>query len=193
MQIGRPPSPCSVKRLSLACASGMKSTPDGAVDLHRDGLDLLLEAHLVGVRELERRVRVRSGDDGAREVGGALAAVGRRRCWSRRATRAVLERDPADELDLLVGVRREAVDRDDARHAEPAHRARGGGRGSPRRARRLRDRPRPSSSVAPPCSFSALIVATSTTADGRMLPCRQTMSMNFSIPMSAPKPDSVMT
>ena len=48
-------------------------------------------------------------------------------------------------------------------------------------------------SVAPPCSFSALIVATRTTADGRMFPCRQTMSMNFSIPMSAPNPDSVMT
>ncbi len=45
----------------------------------------------------------------------------------------------------------------------------------------------------PPCSRSALTVATITTADGRMPPCRQTMSMNFCMPMSAPKPDSVIT
>ena len=47
------------------------------------------------------------------------------------------------------------------------------------------------SSLAPPCSLSALIVATSTTAEGVRPPCRQTMSKNFCMPMSAPKPDSV--
>ena len=45
----------------------------------------------------------------------------------------------------------------------------------------------------PPCTRSALTVATTTTAAGRMPPWRQTMSMNFCMPMSAPKPDSVTT
>ena len=45
----------------------------------------------------------------------------------------------------------------------------------------------------PPCRRSALTVATMTTAAGRIPPWRQTMSMNFCMPMSAPKPDSVIT
>ena len=39
----------------------------------------------------------------------------------------------------------------------------------------------------------ARTVVTSTAADGVSLPNRQTMSKNFSIPMSEPKPDSVTT
>ena len=45
----------------------------------------------------------------------------------------------------------------------------------------------------PPWCFSAFTVATRTTALGVRWPTRQTMSMNFSIPMSAPNPDSVTT
>ena len=49
------------------------------------------------------------------------------------------------------------------------------------------------SSSSPPWCFSARTVATSTTADGAIPPLRHTMSKNFSIPMSEPKPDSVIT
>ena len=45
----------------------------------------------------------------------------------------------------------------------------------------------------PPWCLSARTVATSTTALGRMPPPRQTMLKSFSIPMSEPKPDSVIT
>ena len=45
----------------------------------------------------------------------------------------------------------------------------------------------------PPWCFSALTVATSTTALGRSSPMRHVMSKNFSIPMSDAKPDSVTT
>ena len=48
-------------------------------------------------------------------------------------------------------------------------------------------------SGSPPWCLSAFTVATSTTALGVSSPTRQTMSKNFSMPMSAPKPDSVMT
>ena len=43
----------------------------------------------------------------------------------------------------------------------------------------------------PPCIFSARIVATTTTADGRRPAVRHFMSRNFSAPRSAPKPASV--
>ena len=49
------------------------------------------------------------------------------------------------------------------------------------------------SSSMPPWCLSARTVATSTTALGAIPPLRQTMSKNFSIPMSEPKPDSVIT
>ena len=48
-------------------------------------------------------------------------------------------------------------------------------------------------SGSPPWCLSAFTVATRTTALGVRLPTRQTMSMNFSMPMSAPNPDSVTT
>ena len=51
----------------------------------------------------------------------------------------------------------------------------------------------PGLSSSPPWCFSARTVATRTIALGTMPPARQTMSMNFSIPMSEPKPDSVIT
>ena len=46
---------------------------------------------------------------------------------------------------------------------------------------------------SPPWCLTARTVVTSTTAFGRRLPKRQTMSKNFSIPMSDPNPDSVTT
>ena len=49
------------------------------------------------------------------------------------------------------------------------------------------------SSATPPWCLIARTVVTSTTALGCSLPKRQTMSKNFSIPMSEPKPDSVTT
>ena len=49
------------------------------------------------------------------------------------------------------------------------------------------------SSSMPPWCLSARTVATSTTALGRTPPLRQTMLKSFSIPMSEPKPDSVIT
>ena len=48
----------------------------------------------------------------------------------------------------------------------------------------------PPSGSSPWC-LSARAVATRTTAFGRSSPTRQTMSKNFSMPMSEPKPDSV--
>ena len=54
---------------------------------------------------------------------------------------------------------------------------------------------RPSAPVAsrlPPWCLSALAVATITTAFGPNPPARQTMSMNFSMPRSEPKPASVI-
>ena len=47
-------------------------------------------------------------------------------------------------------------------------------------------------SRSPPWCFSALTVATRTTALGRSPPMRQVMSKNFSIPMSDANPDSVI-
>jgi hypothetical protein len=49
------------------------------------------------------------------------------------------------------------------------------------------------SSLRPPWCLRARAVATMTIALGLIPPARQTMSMNFSIPMSEPKPDSVTT
>jgi hypothetical protein len=49
------------------------------------------------------------------------------------------------------------------------------------------------SSSSPPWCLRARTVATRTTADGAIPPFRHTMSKNFSIPMSEPKPDSVIT
>ena len=49
------------------------------------------------------------------------------------------------------------------------------------------------SSSTPPWCLIARTVVTRTTALGVRLPTRQTMSKNFSIPMSEPKPDSVTT
>ena len=49
------------------------------------------------------------------------------------------------------------------------------------------------SSSTPPWCLIARTVVTSTEADGASPPKRQTMSKNFSIPMSEPKPDSVTT
>ena len=51
---------------------------------------------------------------------------------------------------------------------------------------------RGSSSTLPWCLIARTVV-TSTTALGVSSPKRQTMSKNFSIPMSEPKPDSVTT
>ena len=48
-------------------------------------------------------------------------------------------------------------------------------------------------SGSPPWCFSAFTVATRTIALGAMPPTGQTMSRNFSMPMSEPKPDSVTT
>ena len=45
----------------------------------------------------------------------------------------------------------------------------------------------------PPCILRARMVATMTTQSGTRPLVRHLMSMNFSIPMSAPKPDSVTT
>ena len=45
----------------------------------------------------------------------------------------------------------------------------------------------------PPWCLSAFTVATSTDALGVRPPARQTMSKNFSMPMSEPKPLSVTT
>ena len=49
------------------------------------------------------------------------------------------------------------------------------------------------SSAIPQWCLIARTVVTSTAADGVSFPNRQTMSKNFSIPMSEPKPDSVTT
>ena len=54
-------------------------------------------------------------------------------------------------------------------------------------------RPTRGSSSTPPWCLIARTVVTSTTALGLSPPNRQTMSKNFSIPMSDPKPDSVTT
>ena len=59
-------------------------------------------------------------------------------------------------------------------------------------ARRLSAAELRGSSSRPAWCFSALAVATITTALGANPPARQTMSMNFSIPRSEPKPASVM-
>ena len=49
------------------------------------------------------------------------------------------------------------------------------------------------SSSTPPWCLIARTVVTSTTALGVSSPKRHTMSKNFSMPMSEPKPDSVTT
>ena len=79
----------------------------GAVDALRDRLDLGVDRRVdrIGVLELVRVVgRV---DDGLRERGRARAAALERLVQLGRV-RAVLEREPADELDLVVRCRRES-------------------------------------------------------------------------------------
>ena len=121
--------------------------------------------------------------DGLRERRRAGAAALEASFTSARV-RAVLEREPPHELDLLVRVAREAVDGDDRLQPEPGDDARDAGQGWRRRARSRR---------SPPSGVAAVVlerraVATSTTALGRSPPARQTMLRNFSIPMSDAEP-----
>ena len=60
-------------------------------------------------------------------------------------------------------------------------------------AARARARSVRGSSSIPPWCLIARTVVTSTAALGDRPPKRQTMSKNFSAPMSEPKPDSVTT
>jgi hypothetical protein len=89
----------------------------GAIDLLRDGADLLEQRHLVRIEQLQVRLAL-------------VADLHHRPCDIRRALaahRPVIGHQRLDaerlalllhQLDLGVGVGREAVDRDDRRQAE---------------------------------------------------------------------------
>ena len=118
MQIGSRSSPPSANCLILSFAVWRKTTLVGAVDARRDRLDLRLDRSVDRVRELELVRLVGRVDDRLRERRRALAAA-LERLVQLGGVRAVLEREPADELDLLVRVAGEAVDRDDRPQPEP--------------------------------------------------------------------------
>ena len=134
------------------------------------------------------RVRLRSRvDHGLGERRRACAATLEALVQLGRV-RAVLDGEAAHELDLLVGVAGEAVHGDDRLQPEAGDDAE-----VPREVRGAAlDRVEPSVRVAA-VVLERRAVATSTTALGLSPPARQTMSKNFSIPMSEPKPDSVTT
>ena len=133
-------------------------------------------------------------DHGLPQRRRALAAAGEA-LVDLGAVRAGLEGQALDELDLLVGVARAAVDRHHAGQAERLDDAEVAAQVGGALLDRLQASRGPTrgSSSRPPWCLSARTVATSTTALGRMPPLRQTMSKNFSMPMSEPKPDSVTT
>src|SRR3954452_11181325 len=87
------------------------------VDLLADGLDLVLDRPVVLVERVERVRLLARVDDRRGEVGRADAALGEA-LVGLGAERAGLEREPLDELDLLVRVARPAVDGHDRGEAE---------------------------------------------------------------------------
>ena len=113
----QPVEPVRGVLLDLVLGRLQEDDAAGAVDLSRDRLDLGVDRRVERIGVLER-VRVVGGvGDGLGERRRAFAApleclvqLGR--------VRAVLEREPTDELDLLVRVAGEAVDRDDGPEAE---------------------------------------------------------------------------
>ena len=92
----------------------------GAVDVACDRADLLLDRRVVRVGEAEVALLVGGGDDRLGERSGATPAVLEAGVDLGRVG-AVLERQPADELELLRSVRLELVHRDDGVQAEVAH------------------------------------------------------------------------
>ena len=179
----------------LLLGLGIEVDVRGAVDALGDRLDLVLD-RLVVVVERRKLVRLLARlDDGLGEVGRAGAARGEA-LVGLGAERARLEREPLDELDLLVRVARAAVDGDDGtacRTRAMIPRWRRTFAIPTSIARSACERSTRGSSSTPPWCLIARTVVTSTTALGVSPPKRQTMSKNFSIPMSEPKPDSVTT
>ena len=191
MQTGSLPRPCSLERSTLRCASGEKSTLAGAVDALGDALDLLLDRR----RRADRGTRRSFGcshafDDRLRQLRRAVAAaaeavvdLGR----ERRPTRARGARTRSISSSLSPGRRLTATT---AGHAEARDVLEVAAQ-----VRRSRARSRP----ARRRSLAAVVLHRAHRRDEHdrarleLARSRQTMSKNFSMPMSEPKPDSVTT
>src|SRR6266516_3919547 len=106
--------------LDLVARSLQQEDPVGAVDPLRDRLDLLLDGGVERVEEVEVRRLVGGRDNRFGQRGGARAAL-REPVVDLCGVSALLERELADELDLLGRVAREAVDRDHGVDAELAY------------------------------------------------------------------------
>ena len=88
----------------------------GAVDLARDGARLLPERHIVGIERFElARLLIDGTHHGLGQLNRAGAAL--RPMVGHDAFDAELGAELLEQRDLALGVAREAVDRDDHRHA----------------------------------------------------------------------------
>ena len=179
----------------LRLGRGVEVDVLGPVDLLGHGLDLVLD-RLVVLIDLVEGVRLLGRlDDRRGEVGDAGAALRRSPRWPRPRTRRPASASRlTSSISSLVSPGRRLT----ATTAGSAERRGSSSDGGGRSRSRSRSPAAPpsvgrGSSSSPPWCLIARTVATSTTADGVSLPTRQTMSKNFSMPMSAPKPDSVTT
>src|SRR5579864_4098607 len=111
----------ALELLDLLARGRLQEDPVAAVHPRHYRLDLPLDRVVQRIDGGEVGRLLRGRDDRLRELGRALAATYDRLVRLGRE-RAVRDRDPPDLLDLLVGVGREAVDRDDRVQPELADR-----------------------------------------------------------------------
>ena len=182
MQIGQAVEPARVERGDVALRLRRELDAGRAVGAWRDRVELLLDRRVERVERSGACGWSRRLDDGLRERQRAARRPARKpsEISAASAPRSSASRRTASRSARVVVV--ECVDGDD--RLQPSRRT------IPMCARGSRRRRRASPS---PWCRSAFTVATSTTAAGSRPPIRQTMSTNFSKPMSAPKPLSVTT
>lgn len=111
------PEATGLEVLELRLDAGVAGDVGGAIDLLRDGLDLVAQLHLDRIERLEARLAlVDDLDDVVRKIFRALAAVRPMRAQERLRPHALGRL--LNLSDLGVGVGDELVHRDDRRNAE---------------------------------------------------------------------------
>src|SRR5579862_888888 len=208
---GEPSEAVALILLELLGGVGRERDIGGAIDLARDGADLVDERHVVGIERLERAALFAKPHDLVRQALGALAAVGP--VAAEMGMHAGLAAGLGDDVRLGLGEActpawRQASAMTSVSALVSAVKwliATVTGTPNLRTFSMWRSRfavpaftastfSRPSSFLStPPCILSARTVATITAAEGVSPDWRHLMSKNFSAPRSAPKPASVTT
>ena len=116
----QPVEPEPVELLDLLLGRRQEEDPVRAVDTRRDRLDLLLDRRVERIDEVERVRLLGRGDDGLGERRSSRAAF-LEGVVHLRGVGAVLDRERAQPFDFVLGVAREAVDRNDRVQAELAN------------------------------------------------------------------------